>query len=56
MRGEITFFPPDFNDRLGRDDDLADLVVQPKRRYAALQALLHLLLKTRVGVDDVPLL
>ena len=45
-----------FDHRFGRNDDLADLVRKAERRHAAFQAFLHLLLKPRVGVDDVPLL
>src|SRR5262249_27631191 len=43
-------------DLLGRDQNLADLLLQPVRLHALLERLLHLVLEARVGVDDVPLL
>ena len=45
----------DLSDRLGRDHDAADLVLQPERLHTTLQRLAHLALKAGVGVDDVPL-
>ena len=42
-------------DRLGRNHDAADAVLQAEGRDAALEGLAHLALKARVGVDDVPL-
>ena len=57
MREETTFLPPRTSTHiLGRNHHPADLVLQPEGRHAAFQALLHLLLKSRIGVDDVPLL
>ena len=44
------------DDVLGRDQHLADLVLQPVRLHALLERLPHLVLEARVGVDDVPLL
>src|SRR5207344_599531 len=44
------------DDVLGRDQDLADLALQPVRLHALLERLLHLVLEPRIGVDDVPVL
>src|SRR5688572_8414067 len=44
------------HDVLGRNEDVADLLLQPVRLHALLQRLLHLVLEPRVGVDDVPVL
>src|SRR5947209_608713 len=42
-------------DRLGRDQHAADLVLQTKCLHPRFQRLAHFALKSRIGVDDVPL-
>src|SRR6185369_15855176 len=42
------------DDVLGRDEHVADLVLQAVRPDALLERFLHLVLEARVGVDDVP--
>ena len=44
------------DDVLGRDQDLADVVLQPVRLHALAERLGDLLLEPRVRVDDVPVL
>ncbi len=55
-RGNHLLAAANFHDVLGRNHHPADLFLQPERGHAAFQAFLHLLLKSRIGVDDVPLL
>ena len=43
-------------DLLGRDQDFADLVLEPVGVHPLLERLLHLVLEAGVGVHDVPLL
>src|ERR1700674_2233466 len=55
-RGSDFLAAANFQHILGRNHHPADFILQPEGRHAALKALLHLLLKSRIGVDDVPLL
>ena len=45
----------DLGDRLGRDDDLGDLVLQTEGLNARFEGFFYLTLEARIGVDDVPL-
>ena len=47
---------PVLGDRLARDQDLAELVLEAVLLDALLERVAHLLLVARVGVNDVPLL
>jgi hypothetical protein len=56
LRGDDLLAAAHLRDLLGRDQDLADVGLQPVRVHALFERLLHLVLEPRVGVDDVPLL
>jgi hypothetical protein len=45
---------PHLDDFLGRDQDLAELVLEPVQPDAFPQALGDLVLEIRVGVNDIP--
>ncbi len=45
---------PHLHDLFGRDDDLAELVLQTRQLDALFERGLHLVLEIRVGMDDVP--
>ena len=53
--GGVLLAAAHFGDGFGGDQHFADLLLQPESRDPRLQRLLHLALKPRVGVDDVPL-
>src|SRR5207247_10760415 len=44
------------DDVLGRNQHLADRILQPVGLHALLERFLHLVLEPRIGVDDVPVL
>ena len=47
---------PHLHDLLGRDEDVVDQVAEPRGRRLLADGVAHLLLKIRIGVDDVPAL
>src|SRR5271157_2542318 len=54
LRG-VLLAATDFGDRLGRNQHLADFVLQPEGLHARFERFPHLALEARIGVDDVPL-
>src|SRR5919202_205660 len=56
LDGGNLFAVLDLDDALGRDADVAEVPPQAERVYAPLQRGANLVLVSRIGVDDVPLL